>query len=67
MSSNTLTLTTELWILRALENPEDILFYESATEEAPIQPSRKGKDRAGAPSPMSEYVTLICKQPFQQA
>ena len=39
------------------KNAEDILFYESATEEAPIQPSRKGKDRAGGPSPMSALLS----------
>ena len=33
-----------------LKNVEDIVFYESATEETLIQQSRKGKDRASDPS-----------------
>ena len=34
-----------------LKNAEDIVFYESATEDIPIQSSsRKGKDKAGPSS-----------------
>jgi hypothetical protein len=42
-----------------LKNAEDIVFYESATEEIPIQPSRKGKDRAGGPSPSSALLSYV--------
>jgi len=42
-----------------LKNAEDIIFYESATEEIPIQSSRKGKDRAGSLSPSSALLSYV--------
>ena len=42
-----------------LKNAEEIVFYESAMEEIPIQPSRKGKDRASGPSPSSVLLSYV--------